>query len=158
MDRSASIFQDLDPSWYPAFSFVVAASPEQEDAISYAIAEAAREDAGVRMRVLDLRSVPAAVHANARAAGPAPRTSVLQVTFYLVADEAAASAVRMQAEMAQWIRPDNGVPEAPGSRIVLVAGTPEEQARAQHLIDDAMAAANFTDSSPAPTFTVVDLR
>jgi hypothetical protein len=55
MQLMASIFQDIDPSWYAAYAFVVDPTPEEEALIAYGVAEANREDPGVPARILDMR-------------------------------------------------------------------------------------------------------
>jgi hypothetical protein len=80
------------------------------------------------------------------------------VVFYLVGNTAQAAEATRIEEDARWIRHDNNVPELKRSVHILDASSEQESAKAYRLIDDAMAAANFSDNYPAPSFTVVDRR
>jgi hypothetical protein len=111
----------------------------------------------------DLRTPTVAAPLTSAFASTAPHflsqnSTGLQVAFYLVADKAAAEQAQAYEEMAQWIRHDSRVLEPNRSVVTLAAGSDAEYILAQSLIDDAMAAANFSDTNPAPSFSVVDLR
>lgn len=98
----------------------------------------------------------------ARPAGivPEPGYAVSQphIYFYIASDQAQIDMANALEESAQWMRDAAGVAEPNRSVIILKAASQEEAARAEHYINEAMAAANFNDSNPAPRFTVVDLR
>jgi hypothetical protein len=165
IDMRASVLQDLDPSQYSGVSFVVAASAAEDVAARYAIDEAAREESGVAMRVVDLRgpradvapATPVSAAASSRIA-PYVTSGPGEVAFYIVADQAGAAQVQAMEEHAQWVRYGSGVEEPNRSIVTLFAGTADEHSHALGLIDNAMAAGNFSDSNPAPRFSVVDMR
>jgi hypothetical protein len=81
-----------------------------------------------------------------------------QVAFYIVADQQQADQVRALEEHAQWVRYGDRVAEPNRFVNIFTVRTAEQDKAAQAKIDDAMSAANFSDSNPAPSFTVVDLR
>ena len=76
--------------------------------------------------------------------------------FYLTADARQAAVATQIEEDAQWVRHDNGSPEPRRSVQVLDVSTEESAIRAHKLVDDAMAAANFT-TTEAPRFVIVEL-
>ena len=87
---------------------------------------------------------------------PAPQ-SPATVVFYLATNDQGASLAETYEEMARWVRYDNGWPEPQRSVVILDASSEEKAHAAYKLIEEAMAAANFTDSQ-APTFVIAELR
>ena len=79
------------------------------------------------------------------------------VVFYLAGSAAQAAYATQIEEEARWERHDSNVPEPRRSVHILDASTEQEAAKANKLVDDAMAAANFT-STEAPAFVIRDLR
>ena len=55
-DYAAQLYQDLNRAWFALYSFVVVANAEEEAWLHYANAQAAREDLGVSLEVVDLRN------------------------------------------------------------------------------------------------------
>ncbi len=81
-----------------------------------------------------------------------------QVVFYLVSSDVQAAKAQEYEDLAQWVRYGIGVPEPSRSINVLQAASAQQEASALLLIDQTMAAVNFTSGQEAPTFQVVDLR
>ena len=119
-------------------------------AVSSAIAIGGWQSDGVAVPSPAIRSLPADVALTRWAETP-------QVVFYIAATQAQVDFARAIEQEAEWIRWHEGVSEPNRSVVLLMAGTPAEEARALNDIDRAMAAANFT-SEAAPAFQVVDLR
>ena len=80
------------------------------------------------------------------------------VTFYIARDEDQLIRVREKYDEAFLTESLPLSEYAPNRFNVFIVTTPEAEARAWALIDESMAAANFTGSSPAPRFEIIDLR
>jgi hypothetical protein len=80
-----------------------------------------------------------------------------EVIVYLVASPAQEEEIRRAEELAQWVRHDSGVMQPDRDLMFLKASTPADEAEAQDIINDMMAASNFVSTTP-PTFSIIDMR
>ena len=78
------------------------------------------------------------------------------VVFYLASSPEGAALANSYEEMGQWIRIENHAAEPPRSVQILDVSSEAGAMRAKNLMDDMMAASNFT-SDETPRFVVVEM-
>ena len=78
------------------------------------------------------------------------------MVFYLTRTPEGAAQAQALEEAAQWVRRDVGAPEPKRSVNILDVATDESARAASSLIDEIMAAANYT-STTAPWFVINEM-